>query len=81
MPLSMFGQGSRAALKCSPLQPFEQTWGAARHLGIALPGSRILPGPCGLIVLCLNPKYFSPELKALCERNLRVQTEENLCLV
>lgn len=81
VPLSMFGQGPRATLKCSPLQPFEQSWGAVRQLGITLPGIWILPGQRLLIVLCLNPKRFSPELKALCEHNLQVQTEENLCLV
>lgn len=31
--------------------------------------------------LCINPKYFPPQLQALCERNLPVQTEENLYLV
>lgn len=59
-----------------PLQPFKLAWGAARQLGITLTGGWILPGQCALIVLCLNPKYFSPGLKALWEHNLQVQTEE-----
>lgn len=33
------------------------------------------------MLLFINPKYFPPELKALCERNLPAQTEENLYLV
>lgn len=33
------------------------------------------------MLLHINPKYFPPGLKVLCEHNLTVQTEENLYLV
>jgi len=39
-----------------------------------------LPNGYLKMLLGISPKYFPSELKALCEHNLPVQTEENLCL-
>lgn len=75
----MVVRGESSTVWCPALWIPLWTWARLLNVHTWQP-ERPLPNGYLKMLLGIGPKYFPSKLKALCEHNLPVQTEENLCL-